>query len=52
VHTLERLSSLACGVYGYFNINTLGNGTRIFEETRARIGQQWLEASASGEATV
>lgn len=48
--TLEELSSLVSTVYGYFNINAYGNGLRSVEELQRTIGQQWLEASVSGEA--
>jgi uncharacterized protein YecE (DUF72 family) len=48
--TLEGLSSLVKTAYGYFNINAYGNGLRSVEELQRTIGQQWLEASVSGEA--
>ena len=50
--TLEGLSSHVKTVHGYFNINSYGNGLRSAEELQGRIGQQWLEASVSGEAAV
>jgi uncharacterized protein YecE (DUF72 family) len=48
--TLEGLSSLVSAVYGYFNINAYGNGMRSAVALQGAIGQQWLEASVSGEA--
>ncbi len=52
VRTLEKMSNLVEAVYGYFNIAAFGDGLRSAEELQCSIGQQWLEATVSGDATV